>query len=290
MKKILYTIIIILIATLLVLGGYIIIDHYIGKQENKENKENNKQDNKENIALNDERFYTLYNVLKNYTATKELNSKNLDPNTIKSIISTYLQDSDLEQGEAISNLPEEYYYNLKLDTFNKYLDSTFGSGSSQYYHPEDFITNDGIGQIAPNIKNKQGNLIAFESYNQNKQAFLLYLSGTGEPLFSPPKQETRKITEAILENDTITVKEKIIYVTCDYRNATEKLNCDIYSDPNSNHKIDHKEYIDYDLPENWENFEPILIDHYLNQATTITYTFKKNPETNQYYFLKNKIN
>ena len=92
----------------------------------------------------------------------------------------------------------------------------------------------------------------------------------------------RKIVSAKEKDDTIIVLEKAKYYEINSSDDSTVYN--IYGDNTK------KDYLgEVKTTKNQVSNVTISVDSYLDKASTITYTYKLNPETNKYYFVSSVI-
>ncbi len=227
------------------------------------------------IPLDDKRFYQIYQKLQPYTYSQN-RMNGIDSFTtseLTEIALTELNDDDFKfegNGDFIN------YYSIDKEKLDDNLKKYFG----QEIHV-DYDMNQSY--LLPNTHFDDGSGFNFIRYDKGENKYIGQFGGVGGLSFTP-KLKLSKIFEATIKDDTITIKEKVIY----YKNISDpydiKQIIDIYSDRNMQEKIDRKIY-------NSENIDEytISVDDYLDDATIIITTFKKNQKTNEFYFEKSYI-
>lgn len=276
--------IIILIITIICLIGYILVDKDIiklgNKEENKTVEKSNVQKEKD-IELDDSRFYAIYKQLESYTYDKNRSDghKSFSDQELGLIAIgiSDLKESDFTNTGEVTEWGDSYYTFSGSKLIN-YLQKYFGSKVT-------LNKNSLVGQtITLANVNFNGSGMQIENYDSNTDTFKVRFGGVGGTSGPSAKLETRKIVSAKLTQDTITVEEKAIYTDITADNAYANINYKIYSNPSKINKIDEKTF-------NVDNIanESILVDSYLDKATTITHIFKLDEETNNWYFSSSNI-
>ena len=123
-----------------------------------------------------------------------------------------------------------------------------------------------------------------DSYDKNTNKFeIKIVNGCGGTTGPSAKTIERKIISAKTNGDTIEVVEKAIYIDAPAV-YDDNFNYIVYTDPT---KIKYIEYLNFNKNEVVN--KEINVNTYINEASTITHTFKLNKETNKYYFEKSII-
>lgn len=124
------------------------------------------------------------------------------------------------------------------------------------------------------------NYIRFEEYVASNDTYIVGLFSSGALGYPHPILDLRKIESATLENNTITVKEKAIYV----EKGDDIYRYSIYGGPNKSNYIDTKVFNESNI-----NNKTISVNSYLDKSSTITHVYKLNSKTGKYYFEKSVI-
>ena len=257
----------------------------VKKDDNNENiKEDNSEDNKsnngsvktENLSLNDSRFINLYNILENYTY--EQNRTGYESFTKNEIAKIVVDNVEYKASDFV-----------KTDVANKYeylSDEYYTINASLFENNALEIFGDNITFNKQNIVGSEvyvsvlNNYIRFEEYVVSNDTYIVGLFSSGALGYPHPILDLRKIESATLENNTITVKEKAIYV----EKGDDIYRYSIYGGPNKSNYIDTKVFNESNI-----NNETISVNSYLDKASTITHVYKLNSKTGKYYFEKSVI-
>lgn len=237
-----------------------------------------KQDVKETLALDDSRFYKIYDNLKNYTylVNRENGYKSFSNDELGNISILGLVNSDVSMTGEKTQWGGDYYI-FSASKCESELKSHFGKDvvfDKNSIVGKSYVTKVNIGE---------GSGMVIESYDSSKDTYKVRFGGLGGATGPAAKEITRKIVSAKLVNDVITVEEKAIYISVsgDYNT----LNYTIYSDPQKTKVLDTKNYNVSDV-----NTKTISVDDYLNSASTITHSYKLDSTSGNYYFVSSKIN
>lgn len=257
----------------------------VKKDDNNENiKEDNSEDNKsnngsvktENLSLNDSRFINLYNILENYTY--EQNRTGYESFTKNEIAKIVVDNVEYKASDFV-----------KTDVANKYeylSDEYYTINASLFENKALEIFGDNITFNKQNIVGSEvyvsvlNNYIRFEEYVVSNDTYIVGLFSSGALGYPHPILDLRKIESATLENNTITVKEKAIYV----EKGDDIYRYSIYGGPNKSNYIDTKVFNESNI-----NNKTISVNSYLDKASTITHVYKLNSKTGKYYFEKSVI-
>ena len=280
-----------IIIILLIIVIIIMATGVFGKKENSNNNTENtnvtdsNQESKE-IALDDARFYSIYSRLRFWTYRNNRNDgwQSFTDSELLNIIIDELKESDFDKTEEkISDQWGETYviYTLSNNIIINYLDKYFGNNvkidGSKLVNPE--LSYD-MGLFMD--KNNSG--MSIISYENGK--YKIKWVGTGHSGGASPKITETKIVSATIDNNEIIVKEKAIYYDVKAAPLSEYPQIyNIYSDVNKTNKIDSKEYSN---PSEVSS-GVITVDNYLDKASTITYKFAYDKDTNSYYFKSSVI-
>lgn len=257
----------------------------VKKDDNNENiKEDNSEDNKsnngsvktENLSLNDSRFINLYNILENYTY--EQNRTGYESFTKNEIAKIVVDNVEYKASDFV-----------KTDVANKYeylSDEYYTINASLFENKALEIFGDNITFNKQNIVGSEvyvsvlNNYIRFEEYVVSNDTYIVGLFSSGALGYPHPILDLRKIESATLENNTITVKEKAIYV----EKGDDIYRYSIYGGPNKSNYIDTKVFNESNI-----NNKTISVNSYLDKSSTITHVYKLNSKTGKYYFEKSVI-
>ncbi|HOP65864.1 MAG TPA: hypothetical protein PLX66_02465 [Bacilli bacterium] len=221
----------------------------------------------------------LYNdyLLKN----KDLTVNTFD-NEEKYFFSWGLLDTNDFEIETINDTFSEKVLNFTIsyDDYDKAIKKLFG----------DDVTYSTIGKHSFDLDFYTGNYIEF-SYDESSNEYVGSVYGMGGTC-DPINEVYRELTEAIKTQDGIILTEKFIYTDAEYDccsdGASSTVKYKIYADYNKSILIYESAWIDQDTLEyeDWANL--ISIDDYLDEANTITYTFKLKPD-GSYYFVSSSV-
>jgi hypothetical protein len=237
-------------------------------------------DKKTKELLNDPNFTNIYDVLKSYsyTMSRENGIESFTADELVSIAALDLTESDFEETTIEGQSSYMHYYILKESTLINNLKKYFGS-----------LTKIEIGEVStscivPNVNFSDGNGMEVDQYDASKGIYIVRFDGIGDNL--TPKVNDRKIIKVKRHKNTITIIEKAIYYEeklQGYASYEDYERYYIYSDPDKQIQIDIGLY-DFDNEK-----VDFSIDQYLDEASTITTTFKKDKSTGNYYFESSTI-
>lgn len=284
-KKIIFLIIIIIV--LAIIGIYLAYSKGLIFKEKESidntSTETNTEIKEESLSLDDERFINLYNELKDYTYEQNrITYESFSQDELAKIAFNSIQfkESDFTKTNNISSLGTNYYL-IKASLFQDKISEIFGANVK--FDKEKAV---GIGlRFLENIE-PENSYMSIYSYDKDSDTYTVTFGGSGRQLLPYIEFDLRKIVSATLSNDTITVKEKVIYV--DY-SVDENMNiyCQIY---NLNTHEANSPYIDSKTYYSGKDYGKVLsVDSYLDKAATITHVYKLNKETGKYNFVKSTI-
>lgn len=293
-NKILIVLVVVLFIIIIGMGVYIAYDKKIifsssmneVLDKNTTKRKNSDNEDFKDIDLNSNDFINLYNKLEDYTYMNNRTNGYYDfLDSEKTTIGFYNSDIKSSDFTRVDNgTPTNVItYNVKADVLSKSLKNIFGDDINFNY--ELAIGNffnlkkevyESIGMV-----NTCGGEIS--SYDLNSNTYYINMNnGCGGSTGPFAKLITRRIISAQKSNDTITVKEKAIYLEANFND--NNIIYKVYSDK------DHKNLIDtLSYSEDTVYNETINVDNY-SETSTITHTYKLNKTTNEYYFASSEIN
>lgn len=248
------------------------------KIDNTNKKEEPIKEDKKDLDFDDSRFIKIYNKLASYTykMNRENGYNSFSDKDLAVIAIKDFKENDFTKTDEVNKEKNVNYYTFKGDTITKYL--------KKYFSSDVVIDKNKIRDlfVATNV-NFDGSGMQIESYDKDKDEYKVTFGGIGGTTGPSPKITARKITSASKEEDgSIKVVEKAIYYTSTIFNDDMYFN--IYSDPSNNYNIDGKHFKISNITN-----EKIDINDYIDKASTITYTFKLDKETDKYYFVSSAI-
>ena len=300
MKKNKGTIIIIVLLSIIILGltTYICIDKGVIFKNNQKELTEEKTESEEstekweNIALDDSRFIDLYNILKKYTyessrgaGADDFNNQELSMlafATADYSNVTFTETSKDQNGNITGTLDFSKSDISLKNIFGKKTEIDF-SKTKEY----NGWTANSVYNLPRNNSLEKLNITCgfhIDSYDKNTNKFeIKIVNGCGGTTGPSAKTIERKIISAKTNGDTIEVVEKAIYIDAPAV-YDDNFNYIVYTDPT---KIKYIEYLNFN--QNEVVNKEINVNTYINEASTITHTFKLNKETNKYYFEKSII-
>ncbi len=279
-NKIIILIIIILVA---IIGICLAYSKGLVFKKQESNDEEVGQTKEENLNLNDERFINLYNELKDYTYEQNrISYESFTQDELAKIAfdSIQFKETDFTKTNDISDFGTNYYL-IKASLFQDKISEIFGENVK--FEKEKAI---GTGiKVVENVE-PENTYMSIYSYNKDDDTYTVIFGASGVHLLPYIKFDLRKIVSATLSDDTITVKEKVIYV--DYSvDENMSIDCTIY---NLNHYEANSPYIDSKTYHRDKDSGKVLsVDSYLDKAATITHIYKLNKTTGKYNFVKSTI-
>ena len=303
MKKNKGTIIIIVLLSIIILGliGYICYDKGIilnnkSKEEVMKNhkttkEETNKSEEWKDIALDDNRFIDLYNILKKYTYENGRGAGADDFNNQElSILAFATADySNVTFTETSKDQNGNITGTLDFSKSDISLKNIFGQKTEiDFSKTKEYNgwTANAIYNLPRNNSLEKLNItcgFGINSYDKSTNKFeISIINGCGGTSGPGATITERKIISAKTNGDTIEVVEKAIYIhTHSYENNIYYI---VYADPSHTKNLDYQNF-----EVNEVSTKEININAYIDEASTITHTFKLNKETNKYYFEKSII-
>lgn len=282
-NNVLIIIIVILVFLVVGLGCYFLIDKGIINVGNNDEvvvkeKEDKPEIKEEILTLDDSRFINIYKKLASYTYrnNRESGYRSFTGRELSVIALSDLSLGDLNQN-SVKDEFGNYTFSLKGDILPGKLKVYFGDKIT--FDKASAVNYGATTTINPN---GYGSGVTVTKYDSAIDTYTVRFSGLGGTSGPAPTITERKITSAILKGEEITVVEKAIY----YSNSTSgsKITYNIFGDAAMTQTIDTKTF-DANTIAN----ETISIDSYLDKATTITYKFKLNKNTNTYYFASSSM-
>lgn len=280
-KKIIF--LIILIIVLAIIGIYLAYSKGLIFKKKESIDDTSTEIKEESLSLDDERFINLYNELKDYTYEQNrITYESFSQDELAKIAFNSIQfkESDFTKTNNISSLGTNYYL-IKASLFQDKISEIFGANVK---FDKEKAVRTGL-RFLENIE-PENSYMSIYSYDKDSDTYTVTFGGSGRKLLPYIKFDLRKIVSATLSNDTITVKEKVIYV--DY-SVDENMNiyCQIY---NLNTHEANSPYIDYKTYHRDKDYGKVLsVDSYLDKAATITHIYKLNKTTGKYNFVKSTI-
>lgn len=238
------------------------------------------------IKLNDARFYNIYNNLKYYTYTAS-RGFGIDDFTDYELADIGFATAEKDRVFARDRVENDIdvYGTIRLDRFYSGIEKIFNRKITinflkipgfDGYNASLIFDNDtveawGCGFKINGYDDKNGNV--FVQLNNSCGGVAIYDENITE----------RKIVSAKKHDDKIVVVEKVIYYV-ESIDDDGNVYCTIYADPQRSAIIDNL-YIEAGEVGN----KKIVVDDYINRASTIIHTFKLNKNNNKYYFLGSVI-
>lgn len=257
--------------------GFVFADEkVIEKDENKAGENKNEDIVEKDISLDDSRFLGIYTKLSKYTykQNKENGYNSFTDTELGIIAATELQESDFTKTAEVDQwgIP---YYTFKGDVLVKYL--------QKYFENSVTLNKTSLVNLSVIINvNFDGSGMMIESYDSNSDEFKVRFSGVGGTTGPVPTIIERKIISAKEKSDIITIQEKAIYYTSSSYNGTACYS--IYADPSMLKLLESKTY-----DESTVSNETLSVDSYIDNASTITQTYKLDEKTGNYYFVSSVI-
>lgn len=254
----------VLICTILILGSSIIFSF-----RNSFGKENDTLTEGENKVPDQELIDLLYNYVTYNRYSEDMRYFYVNDRLTKDTF----DDSDkvkyafqLVNENNIENLTENSF-TIDKDVYQSFIDTIFGKDSS-------FDNNKEFEVISTNVF--KNSLVSVRYDLESKQYIVTKISDYHESVMKPLYS---KIIDAYVDdsNDTITIKEKVIFTSFDYDANGNISKIKVYKDNF------HKTLID-EVDNNTNNqIEEFNIDNYLDEAITVTYKFSLGEDSNYYF-------
>ena len=246
-----------------------------------------KNDKGTDIALNDKRFYNIYESLLEYTY------KDIRENGYKSFTNTELLQIAyrmLEPKDVKFSYTEDdiNYYSISCETVTNYLKDIFGNdvefnckrvSKESGYDNYDYDNSDLVGE---------GSVMEISSYNEAENLLIVRFGGRGDSYEKFPYNTSRKIIKATMYDDEIIVKEGAIYIEEKVVEDTEDFQAYVYLYDSPEKAVLINTFLaPYDqTSEDISKYYKILedaYDNYSEEGYTITHIFKKE-KNDKYYF------
>lgn len=240
-------------------------------------KENEKLDDTEKLEKNDSRFINIYNDLKNYSYS----SNRKDGTDYSSVEYAFLVGKNMKEADITKTSENwEYgtYYAIEGSKVENILKEYFGSSFT--FDRNKIVSTSTSVDFSPN---GEGSGMTFTSYDGVNDKYKLTFSGIGGTSGPSATITNQEIVSASRKNDEITVTSKAIYINT--QNNANSIQYDIYSDSNKANLIESLTYSYEEV-----SSKSISVESYLEKASTITYQFKLDQNTNKYYFAGSRIN
>ncbi len=289
----------ILIALVIGLSCYIGYDKVILEKEAKTVENTNDMEKEipqpdstwKDIDINDDRIKGIYNAIKDFSY-KASRGAGINDFTNYELLSLGVVNGDFKK-EDLTNEKKDpssgiISATLKLDGVYNGLEKVFNQTKKL-----NFSTIDGFyssPKVNTSLSNNSYSKImspcgfTFNQYNKESNSIDISIVGVCDSVTGPaPEMEETKIVSVQEKNDIIILKEKAIYISPLGGTDTEAY-YQVYYDPLKTRYLDAMNF-NLDTISN----EKISVEKYLDKATTITYTFKKNNDTNKYYFVSSTI-
>ncbi len=277
----LIVIIVILSLALIGAGCYLLYDKTVlGTAEEQEEQENPQEPEEENLSFTDERFYPIYEKIQpySYTQSRENGYQSFTVDELLNIIKDDFQAADFVPTEEVTQWGD-FYYLCNQDVLERNL--------RKYFVPDATMDAEALSQSQTQFSLPQEvNLssgLTFHGYDADTKNYKVRFSGIGEDFGPRANIKANQLMSATLQDDTILVKEQVIYYDFSIDAATNQATYQIYSDVTKSNLIDTKV-----LPINeMRTTDPVSIEEY-HQTSTITYTFVQN-EDGTYAFISSVI-
>ena len=254
----------VLICTILILGSSIIFAfrNSFGKENDTPTEEGNKVSDQELINL-------LYSYVTYNRYSEDMRYFYVNDRLTKDMFDGYEKVKyafQLVNENNIDNLTENSF-TIDENVYQSFIDTIFGKNSS-------FDNNKEFETISTNVF--KNSLVSVKYDAENKQYIVNKISDYHESIMKPLYA---KIIDAYVDdsNDTITIKEKVIFTSFDYDANGNISKIKVYKDNF------HKTLID-EVDNNTNNqIEEFNIDNYLDEAITVTYKFSLGEDSNYYF-------
>ncbi len=254
----------VLICTILILGSSIIFAfrNSFGKEKDTPTEEENKVPDQELIDL-------LYSYVTYNRYSEDMRYFYVNDRLTKDMFDGYEKGKyafQLVNENNIDNLTENSF-TIDENVYQSLVDTIFGKDSS-------FDNNKEFEVISTNVF--KNSLVSVRYDLESKQYIVTKISDYHESVMKPLYS---KIIDAYVDdsNDTITIKEKVIFTSFDYNANGNISKIKVYKDNF------HKTLID-EVDNNTNNqIEEFNIDNYLDEAITVTYKFSLGEDSNYYF-------
>lgn len=280
-KQIIRIIKVIIVAIIIGLAVYFISSLFFNKKQTVKNETEKQTLDIKSSEVKELYSYVTYgpNELRN---DKFIKNKNVKLENFSNYDKFYYALQFATEKDFIKN-KDDNTYSIDRDTLNLYMKKFFGSKIT--YEKESISI-----PIIFNFKIDNNNKVVL-SYDKAidgyKGVFSSYIETTDNNIIKPYYYELSSATKE--EDNTITLKEKIIYLTKEeikdpQGNSTNTYNYNIYKDYEHTILIEKFENVTKEALEE----KPISVSDYKKKATTITYKFKYS-QPDGYYFYSSKI-
>lgn len=254
----------VLICTILILGSSIIFAfrNSFGKEKDTLTEGENKVPDQELIDL-------LYSYVTYNRYSEDMRYFYVNDRLTKDMFDGYEKGKyafQLVNENNIDNLTENSF-TIDENVYQSLVDTIFGKDSS-------FDNNKEFEVISTNVF--KNSLVSVRYDLESKQYIVTKISDYHESVMKPLYS---KIIDAYVDdsNDTITIKEKVIFTSFDYNANGNISKIKVYKDNF------HKTLID-EVDNNTNNqIEEFNIDNYLDEAITVTYKFSLGEDSNYYF-------
>ncbi len=248
-----------------------------------------KNDKGTDIALNDKRFYNIYESLLEYTYKdiRENGYKSFTNTELLQIAYRMLEPKDVKFSYSKDDMD---YYSISCETINNYLKDIFGDdvefngkrvSIDARYDIYDYLES--------NLRDKvNASVMEIDSYNEADNSLIVSFGGRGTDFEKFPYNTSRKIIKATMYDDEIIVKEGAIYIEEKVVEDTEDYQAYVYLYDSPEKAVLINTFLaPYDhLSEDISKYYKILedaYDNYSEEGYIITHIFKKG-KNNKYYF------
>lgn len=254
----------VLICTILILGSSIIFSF-----RNSFGKENDTLTEGENKVPDQELIDLLYSYVTYNRYSEDMRYFYVNDRLTKDMFDGYEKGKyafQLVNENNIDNLTENSF-TIDENVYQSLVDTIFGKDSS-------FDNNKEFEVISTNVF--KNSLVSVRYDLESKQYIVTKISDYHESVMKPLYS---KIIDAYVDdsNDTITIKEKVIFTSFDYNANGNISKIKVYKDNF------HKTLID-EVDNNTNNqIEEFNIDNYLDEAITVTYKFSLGEDSNYYF-------
>lgn len=254
----------VLICTILILGSSIIFAfrNSFGKEKDTPTEEENKVPDQELINL-------LYSYVTYNRYSEDMRYFYVNDRLTKDMFDGYEKGKyafQLVNENNIDNLTENSF-TIDENVYQSLVDTIFGKDSS-------FDNNKEFEVISTNVF--KNSLVSVRYDLESKQYIVTKISDYHESVMKPLYS---KIIDAYVDdsNDTVTIKEKVIFTSFDYNANGNISKIKVYKDHF------HKILID-EVDNNTNNqIEEFNIDNYLDETITVTYKFSLGEDGNYYF-------
>ncbi len=248
---------------------------YFSHSNDSSRKKGEEKEKGEKIEVDDARFISLYNGLKDFCyAVVRIDNKSFSKAEYLSLVGKDITDSDIVRtDEAVDG---DFYYTLSGSKVLSILQKYFGSSFT--IDKNSLVGLTGSSNIGLNGRKNDINVISYDSGTDNYKIALV--AALEEE--AGAKINEQMITSAVLKKNSIIVEAKAIYI--DSTDFGEEVEYNIYADTSKNDLLDTKKYAHKDLAS-----KTISVEKYKDKATTIMYQFDLDKASNSYYFANSML-